>query len=382
MNPREFLGTILLLASLAPVMATAQTISTVAGNGGSGNTGDGGPAASAETGASTGVLALADGGLYIGGYNIVRHVAADGRIRTVAGNGSPGAPGDGGPATQASIQGNISGLALGPDGSLFIGEVFAVRKVSPAGIISTVVRHDIGVTALAFDPAGNLYIGGGCAVSRLSPGGSLSRFAGTGQCGSSAGDGGPATAATLGGNIYGLAVDATGSVWLADPDAHRIRKVGGDGVITSVAPEVWFPMGMSAASNGDIYVADLGNNVAFRITSAGESSVVAGTLYSGGFAGDGGPATAATLNMPWNVSVGSGRLLIADTRNNRIRAVTGTMQPLPTRPATTCASEGYTSTKLNWCRNICEMGYTGATLEMWVQRWINRYRDLPYCAGG
>ena len=47
---------------------------------------------------------------------------------------------------------------------------------------------------------------------------------------------------------------------------------------------------------------------------------------------------------------------------------------------TTCASEGYTGTKLSWCKNICEKGYTGATLDMWIHRWINRYRDLPYCA--
>ena len=46
----------------------------------------------------------------------------------------------------------------------------------------------------------------------------------------------------------------------------------------------------------------------------------------------------------------------------------------------TCASEGYTGTKLTWCKNICEKGYTGATLDMWIHRWINKYRDLPYCA--
>ncbi len=46
----------------------------------------------------------------------------------------------------------------------------------------------------------------------------------------------------------------------------------------------------------------------------------------------------------------------------------------------TCASSGYTGTKLTWCKNICEMGYTGATLDMWIHRWVNRYRDLPYCA--
>ena len=49
-------------------------------------------------------------------------------------------------------------------------------------------------------------------------------------------------------------------------------------------------------------------------------------------------------------------------------------------PATTCASEGYTGTKLTWCKNICENGLTGATLDMWIHRWVNRYRDLPYCA--
>ncbi len=49
-------------------------------------------------------------------------------------------------------------------------------------------------------------------------------------------------------------------------------------------------------------------------------------------------------------------------------------------PPVTCASEGYTGTKLTWCQNICEKGYTGATLDMWIHRWVNRYRDLPYCA--
>jgi hypothetical protein len=49
-------------------------------------------------------------------------------------------------------------------------------------------------------------------------------------------------------------------------------------------------------------------------------------------------------------------------------------------PQVTCASEGYTGTKLEWCKNICERGYTGATLDMWIRRWVSRYRELPYCA--
>ena len=84
MNTRNIIAAISLLAGLVPAMAAAQTISTVAGNGGSGNTGDGGQATAAEIGYPAGVLATPDGGFYIGGYNIVRHVGADGRIRTVA----------------------------------------------------------------------------------------------------------------------------------------------------------------------------------------------------------------------------------------------------------------------------------------------------------
>jgi hypothetical protein len=352
----------------------------VAGNGGNGNTGDGGPATSAQTGYPVGVLASPDGGFYIGGYNIVRHVDANGSIRTVAGDGVFGSSGDGGPAASARIRGNINGLALGPDGSLYVNDIFTVRKVNPAGTISTVASQNAGVTALAFDQAGNLYIGGGCIVSKLAAGGTLSRFAGTGQCGASAGDDGPATAATLSGNIYGLAVDATGNVWLADPDAHRIRKVSAAGTITTATQGLYAPMGLSASASGDVYGVDRANNVLARITSDGTTTVIAGIPGGGDFSGDGGPAIGAQLNMPWATSVGAGRILLADTVNHRIRSVVADVLPIPSRPATTCASEGYTDTKLTWCRNICEMGYTGATLDMWIHRWINRYRDLPYCA--
>jgi len=50
------------------------------------------------------------------------------------------------------------------------------------------------------------------------------------------------------------------------------------------------------------------------------------------------------------------------------------------RTQQSCATEGYTGTKLTWCQNICEKGYTGATLNAWIQRWVQKYRDLPYCA--
>ncbi|HSD17938.1 MAG TPA: hypothetical protein VLC71_11860 [Thermomonas sp.] len=79
------------------------------------------------------------------------------------------------------------------------------------------------------------------------------------------------------------------------------------------------------------------------------------------------------LNMctPTNVCAGMAAYL-----TNAIAWSTSYVAP----PSTTCASSGYTGTQLTWCRNICEMGYTGATLNTWIHRWINRYRTLPYCA--
>ncbi len=378
MKLRKILSPVLCLVALLPAMAAAQTISTVAGNGGTGNTGDGGPATSAEIGYATGVLAAPDGGFYIGGYGIVRRVAANGTISTFAGNGTLGSSGDGGPATSALLHANLAGLALGPDGSLYIADSsnFRVRKVGTDGKISSVVAGEYPVS-LGFDQAGNLFIGGACKVLRFSSTGVLTRFAGTGTCGPTAGDGGPATAATLAGNVYGIAVDAAGDVWISDTDAHRIRKVGADGVIVTVDPDLTMPMGLSADNDGNVYAVDLAN-AAFRYTSSGSRSVVAGALYgASGFSGDGGPATDAQLDRPWGISVANGHLLLADTHNLRIRKVTADVAPIPSMPPTTCASEGYKGTQLTWCKNICENGLSGAALDTWIHRWIQRYRDLP-----
>jgi hypothetical protein len=60
--------------------------------------------------------------------------------------------------------------------------------------------------------------------------------------------------------------------------------------------------------------------------------------------------------------------------------VNALMWTLGMQQPTTCASEGYAGTKLTWCQNICEKGYTGATLSTWIRRWTDRYRELPYCA--
>ncbi len=247
------------------------------------------------------------------------------------------------------------------------------------GTINTVASVDFP-NSLAFDAAGNLYIGGACKVSKLSAGGVLSVVAGS-TCGTSGGDGGPAANASFMGNIYGIAVDASGNVWISDTDAKRLRKIAPDNTMSTAIGGLVMPMGMSADGAGNVYFVDRGPQTVSRVAGDGTVSVFAGTQWSGGgFSGDGGPATEAVLNHPWGINVGAGRLLIADSFNHRIRQVTADIAPLPLVPPTSCASEGYTGTKLTWCQNVCEKGYTGATLDMWVRRWMDRYRQLPYCA--
>ncbi|HSD17075.1 MAG TPA: hypothetical protein VLC71_07455 [Thermomonas sp.] len=95
---------------------------------------------------------------------------------------------------------------------------------------------------------------------------------------------------------------------------------------------------------------------------------------------DGGPTTFsnADLSLTTHAGIANGESVFAGS-SFYPRQWNGTVYYTKAQTQT-CASEGYTGTKLTWCQNICEKGYTGATLDTWIHRWINRYRDLPYCA--
>jgi sugar lactone lactonase YvrE len=135
-------------------------LTTVAGVGGSqGYSGDGGPAAKAQIGAPSALALDRAGNLYVattGNYR-VRKVSPSGIITTVAGNGSYGFSGDGGPATSAQL-GNASGLAVDSAGNLYIAQDFRVRQISPDGIITTLPQTGVIARGLAIDSSGNLYL--------------------------------------------------------------------------------------------------------------------------------------------------------------------------------------------------------------------------------
>jgi hypothetical protein len=260
---------------------SAGRIYGIAGNGRPGYTGDGGPATAARVGPPPGGVAFDGSGNVVladSGNNRIRVIAAGSgtffgqpmtlaHIYTVAGNGTAGFSGDGGPASAAELNGP-GAVALDAAGNVVLADTGNNR----IRVIAATSGTFYGI-AMA---AGHIYT-----------------VAGTGSAGSS-GDGGPATAAMLR-TPTAVTADIAGNLLIADSSNNRIRAV--------------------AATSGTFYG---------QAMTAGDIYTVAGN-GSYGYAGDGGPATSAELRDPQGVSVdGSGNLLISDTLNSRVRLVAAT----------------------------------------------------------
>jgi sugar lactone lactonase YvrE len=313
-------------------------INTIAGNGIGGGTGDGAAAAAAELQYPSGVTLDRAGNIYIADSEnyAVRVVNTQrtaitvagisiqpGNIATVAGTlGTSGNSGNGGAATSAQI-GWVNGIAVDGNGNIYIADESNsfVRKISSSGVITIV--------------AGN----GLCSN-------------GTGQDG----DGGPATLATVGCG-YGVAVDASGNLFLSDTSAGRIREVNTQGIISTIAGSgsegdgcgstgstgdggpadqstLGCPLGVHVDSNGNPYFADYFGQTVRYINLQNVAITVAGiTIQPGdidriagnqtpGYSGDGGPAVSAELYYPWDVVIdGAGNAYISDSMNDVIRKV-------------------------------------------------------------
>ncbi|MFJ9431207.1 RICIN domain-containing protein [Streptomyces sp. NPDC101490] len=335
---------------------SALPISTAAGSGSAGFSGDNGPATAAQLNRPYGAAVDGNGNLYFSDYNNhrVARVATDGRISTVAGNGTAGFRGDGGPATAAQFNCPRE-LAVDSAGNLYIADSsnHRIRRITPDGVISTVAGNGTGgfggdggpATAallnlplgVAVDSAGNLYIAEyhNFRVRKVTPAGVISTVAGNGT-GGFAGDGGPATAARLN-RPFSVAVDGPGNLYIADAENHRVRKVTPDGVISTVAgngtagfggdggpataAQLNFPLAVAVDSTGVLHITDHRNQRIRSVAADGKASTAAGT-GTAGFGGDGGPATSAQLNGVYGLAVDSvDTLYIADHVNNRVRRI-------------------------------------------------------------
>ena len=338
-------------------------IITVAGNGMGGFSGDGVAATRTSLHLPVRVIVADDGTLYISDYgnSRIRKIApTTGIISTIAGGGNPGFGGDGADAINSSLY-HPGGVVLDGVGNLYIADSdnHRIRMVEKStGKIRTVAGNGSAgyngdgreatsaslyyPAGVALDSSGNLYIADlfNNRVRKLEiTTGRISTVAGDGSKGQ--GENNVAATSTPLQFPHGVAVDAAGNLFIAEEDNHRIRKVdavtsrittvagngtggfNGDGGLATSA-SLYNPRDVAVDSAGNLYIADHRNSRIRRVDAAsGIISTVAGN-GTAWFSGDGEEATSASLYMPVGVALDSaGNLFIADTFNARIRAVRG-----------------------------------------------------------
>jgi DNA-binding CsgD family transcriptional regulator len=296
------------------------------------------------------------------------------KLETIAGLGTVGFSGDGGPAAAAQIDTPTS-LAFDGAGNLYVADNrfydlvggrhesnTRIRRIDTVGTIRTIAgdgavdppagefalaTHLLDGTYLAVDTAGDLYVdgrsplvgsigeGGTFWVAKIS-GGTFKIIAGGSTLAGYAGDGGPGLSASL--NVpTGLAVDSAGDVVFADSRNGRVRMIARDGTISSLAGNggrgfsgdggpatsatLFAPVGIAVSPDGSVHISDTNNHRVRKIDHSGNISTVAGD-GTAGYGGDGGPARGAQLNVPLGLAFDrAGNLYIADSANNRVRRV-------------------------------------------------------------
>ncbi len=364
----------------------AQIINTFAGNGTAASSGDGGPATAASFFNPGGAFYDSHGNVFVTEYtgNKIRKINPSHVVSAFAGNGSAGYGGDGGPATAASFNYLIDII------SDFSGNMYVIdngnhriRKIDTFGIVTTyagtgssgfsgdggpATAADISFPSrFGIDAGGNLYFAdaGNHRIRKISTSGIITTVAGNGSA-TFSGDGGQATAASLS-NPLGVTFDANGNMYIADASNHRIRKVRPSGIISTyagngtastsgdggpaTAATLNFPSGVACDHACNVYFTDWTDQVIRKINVAGTISNVGGT-GTAGFSGDGGLATAAKIDGPNNLTFDpAGNLYVPDFYNNRIRTVIGLGQPTGCPPMVPIGS--FISSSSFICQDSC-----------------------------
>jgi sugar lactone lactonase YvrE len=349
----------------------AGIITTVAGDGVSDYGGDGGPAAEAQLRYAADVAVDSENNLYIADIDDhrIRKVTPDGMISTVAGTGTGGFDGDGGPAANAKLD-EPAGVVVDTGGNIYIADSrnHRIRKVTLSGQITTVAGSGARDT---FDFKGFPIYGGGYG-----------------------GDGGPALQALLK-NPRGVAIDMAGNLFIADSGNQRIRRVNIAGTIDTIAGNgaqdfsgddgpassaaLAMPESITVDETGNLYIADTGNHRIRKVGIDGNIATIAG-VGSPGFNGNGQPATASQLNFPGGIEVDAdGNLLVADTGNYQVRRLFlgDPSQPPPEPPTTWILPSSARSIGLNGAFFTTELvlANTSSQDALLTLEFLNNNRD-------
>lgn len=350
-----------ILFFLLPVVLRGQVITTVAGTSYAENI----PAVSAQLVTMGWIAFDTAGSFYFGQYQTskVRKVSSSGIISTVAGNGSSGFSGDGGPAIAAQLN-YPTGIAIDKKGDVYIADANnkRIRKVDgTTGIITTIVgvgtagfsgdggpaitAEISGQASLVFDTAGNLYIGdgGNGRIRKVDTFGIITTIAGDGNWGFG-GDGGPATSAQLSG-LEAMHFDKYNNLYVSN--SIKIRRIDlTTGIITTVAGKdstgysgdggpatnarITAALDVIPDACGNFYIPDEYSHVIRKVDSLGIIHTLAGNGVPG-YTGDNGPAANAQLNNPRGVAMDAqGDLYVLDNSNARIRKITLNPTCIPT----------------------------------------------------
>jgi trimeric autotransporter adhesin len=330
-------------------------VTTFAGTSGAKGSTDG-TGAAARFNEPRGVSVAADGTVYVGDAwnHTIRKITSAGVVTTLA--GAVGVQGLVNRSGTAAVFQYPYGVAVGVDGTVYVADYGnnSIRKITSAGVVTTLAGREAGFNGpagVAIGADGTVYVADSRAnmIRKITAAGVVTTLAGSGVAGLADGTGAAATF----NNPEGVAVGADGTVYVADSRSNTIRKITAAGVVTTLAgsgstgsanatgtaASFNYPTGIAVAADGTVYVADRNSHKIRKITAAGVVTTVAG---SGSYSGTDGPGAAASFAFPYRVAVGvDGTVYVADNNNNTIRKITaGDQRPIVTTTAATAVTGG------------------------------------------
>ena len=336
----------------------AQTITTVVGTGALGSAGDGGQATAATLNNPVSLAFGPDGAYYIADQNahVIRKVDANGVITRFAGTGAGGYNGDNQPAVNAMLH-EPTGVAVDVAGNVYIADAAnaRIRKVDTNGAITTIAGTGVAgfsgdgpqtatqaqlqcPVRLAFDGLGDLYVADQCnhRIRKIDGSGMMSTVAGTGATGASAGGfngDGMGALATQFQHPTSIAIDGLGAIFVSDQVNQRVRKIDRNGMVSTLATRAQAHGSVAVDSAGNVYFSDHQVHRVFRI-NGGQPTFTPTLIVGNGTAsstGDNGPAANATVNVPFGITLDPfGNLYILESGGHKIRKVADLAPKAPT----------------------------------------------------